>query len=51
MERAQFYQKQMQQNTQNPIIGRALATDPFRQQQAPALMGGSGSGNGMEALG
>lgn len=50
MERAKFYTNQMQQSTQNPIIGRALATDPFQKKQAPALMSGSGS-NGMGGLG
>lgn len=42
MNRAQFYQRQMQQTQQNPIIGRALQTDPFQKQQAPQLMSGSG---------
>lgn len=35
--RAQFFMNQLQQNTQNPTIGRALATKTFQPKAAPDL--------------
>ena len=35
--RAQFFQNQIQQYTQNPVIGRALQTSTFQPKAAPQL--------------
>jgi len=35
--RLKFYMDQIQQHTQNPIIGRALATQTFQRKMAPEL--------------
>jgi hypothetical protein len=42
--RAQFFQNQIQQYTQNPTIGRALQTSTFAPKQAPQLQAPPGGG-------
>ena len=42
--RAQFFQNQIQQYTQNPTIGRALQTSTFQPKQAPQLQAPPGGG-------
>jgi hypothetical protein len=44
--RAQFFQNQIQQYTQNPIIGRALQTSTFKSPQAPQLTAPPGGAGG-----
>jgi hypothetical protein len=44
--RAQFFQNQIQQFTQNPVIGRALQTSTFQPKQAPQLMAPPGGTQG-----
>jgi hypothetical protein len=50
--RVKFFQNQLQQYQQNPMIGRALTTGAFQPGMAPQLMGGSGMGEAQaEAMG
>jgi hypothetical protein len=44
--RAQFFQNQIQQYTQNPVIGRALQTSTFAPKQAPQLQAPPGGQQG-----
>jgi hypothetical protein len=44
--RAQFFQNQIQQYQQNPIIGRALQTSTFQKGQAPQLTAPPGGQGG-----
>jgi hypothetical protein len=44
--RAQFFQNQIQQYTQNPVIGRALQTSTFQSKQAPQLLAPPGGQQG-----
>jgi hypothetical protein len=50
--RVKFFQNQIQQFQQNPMIGRALTTGAFQPKEAPALTGGNGMAEaGTEAMG
>jgi hypothetical protein len=44
--RAQFFQNQIQQYQQNPVIGRALQTSTFQPKQAPQLTAPPGGQQG-----
>jgi hypothetical protein len=44
--RAQFFQNQIQQYQQNPVIGRALQTSTFQKGQAPQLLSPPGGQQG-----
>ena len=44
--RAEFFQNQIQQYTQNPLIGKALQTSTFAPKQAPQLTAAPGAQNG-----
>jgi hypothetical protein len=44
--RAQFFQNQIQQYQQNPVIGRALQTSTFQSKQAPQLLSPPGGTQG-----
>jgi hypothetical protein len=44
--RAQFFQNQIQQYQQNPVIGRALQTSTFQPKQAPQLLSPPGGQQG-----
>jgi hypothetical protein len=44
--RAQFFQNQIQQYQQNPVIGRALQTSTFQPKQAPQLLAPPGGTQG-----
>jgi hypothetical protein len=44
--RAQFFQNQIQQYQQNPVIGRALQTATFQPKQAPQLLSPPGGQQG-----
>jgi hypothetical protein len=44
--RAQFFQRQIQQYQENPVIGRALQTSAFQPKQAPQLLAPPGGQQG-----